>query len=200
MMWRTVSALATVVLVLAAGCGSPAHGGGPAGHGDHDVANDPRLVPAGSSGTPALGQPVESMRDLSTWVQRATGECASVSGATMDDLADYLGPTRVPWYEPYVAEWATCAIEPYDKLGLVLFKPGQQRELQASWLRGLRSGRITDNPDWAFGNGFAITAGPLGAERLGLRYLWCEPVEVPDAETIPADVDGCVYATVDHHS
>lgn len=205
-MRRTVTALAAVVaLLLAAGCGSGTSDSGtsdrgPAGHGHHDPASDPRLVPAGSSGTPALGQPVESMRDLASWVRETTGECASVSAASRDDLADYLGPMRVAWYEPFVAEWATCAIEPYDTLGLVLFEPGQQRELQAFWLRGLASGEIADNPDWAFGNGFAITAGPLGTERLGLRYLWCEPVEDPDAETIPADIDGCVYATAGHHS
>lgn len=211
-MRRTLLSLAIATALLATGCGgtgpldrtegpagteappstssSDAHGHG-SGHG---AATDPGLPPPGMSGTPALGRLLQSTAELSDWVRDTTGECAEVSPADMDDLADYLGPTRVEWYRPFVAEWATCRIAPYDKLGLVVFKPGQQQALQEFWLRGLRSGEIGDNPDWAFGNGFAITAGPLGTERLGLHYLWCEPVEGTDAHIIPGDVEGCVYA------
>jgi hypothetical protein len=189
-MWRTMVLLA---VLLIAGCGGepPVQGG----HGHHSApTDDPNLRPAGERGTPALGQPVESMDELASWVRAVTGECDEVTSANEEELADYLGPTRVAWYGPFVSEWATCRIEPYDKLGLVLFEPGRQRALQEFWMRGLRSGEIADNPDWAFGNGFAVTAGPLGTDRLGLHYLWCEPVEVAPAHAVPADVDGCTYA------
>jgi hypothetical protein len=63
----------------------------------------------------------------------------------------------------------------------------------------MSAGQLADNPDWAFGNGFAVTAGQLGIERLGLRYLWCKPVDVPHAETVAADVDGCTFVTWQHH-
>jgi hypothetical protein len=189
-MWRSVLLLVVVVI---AGCGGAPATPPVTGHAQHHQAptDDPNLVPAGDTGTPALGQPVETMDELSSWVRDITGECADVTESDEAALADYLGPTRVTWYGPFVAEWATCGIRPYDKLGLVLFEPGQQRALQEFWLRALASGEISDNPDWAFGNGFAITAGPLGVE-LGLHYLWCEPVD-SDGETIPADVEGCVY-------
>jgi hypothetical protein len=204
-MLRTLPALAAAAtLLLSTGCAGPATdpaGASPAStaHHHHDPATDPALEPAGGTGTPALGRPMTSMADLSAWVRSVTGECARLSPAGQDELADYLGPARVGWYRPFVAEWATCGVEPYDRLGLVLFGPGQQRALQRFWARGLATGELTENPDWAFGNGFAITAGPLGAE-LGLRYLWCAPVDDPDAHTVPADVEGCVYATTHHHS
>jgi hypothetical protein len=192
-MWRIL--LFLVMAVAITGCGVDPPPVTPQGHGHQQApTDDPMLTPAGETGTPALSQPVETMDDLASWVRAVTGECADVTAAGEDELADYLGPTRVSWYGPFVAEWATCRIEPYDKLGLVLFEPGQQRALQEFWLRGLESGEIADNPDWAFGNGFAVTAGPLGTERLGLHYLWCEPVEGTDAHTIPADVEGCRYA------
>lgn len=194
-MWRTLLLPVLVVALTITGCGGETPPVPPTEHGHHAVpTDDPNLRPAGESGTPALGQPVETLDELTSWVRDVTGECADVARGTEDELADYLGPTRVTWYGPFVAEWATCRIEPYDKLGLVLFEPGQQQALQEFWLRGLGSGEIADNPDWAFGNGFAITAGPLGKERLGLHYLRCEPAPVTGAATIPADVDGCVYA------
>ncbi|MCT2586383.1 hypothetical protein [Actinophytocola gossypii] len=196
-MWRIVRALACALLL--AGCSASDDPGDQGdqvgGHGHHRAPNnDPQLIPAGKVGAPALGQPVESMDELTAWVREVTGECADPAEADAAELADYLGPTRVEWYGPFVAEWATCGIEPHDRLGLVLFEPGQQRALQEFWLRGLESGELAENPDWAFGNGFAVTAGPLGTQRLGLHYLWCEPVDLPDAHTVPADVEGCVYA------
>lgn len=180
-MWRTARALAAAATLVLAGCATATPD---APDPTHDHAPTPTLT---------------SMTDLAAWVRERTGECADLAPASTADLAEYLGPVRVRWYEPFVAEWATCAIEPYDRLGLVLFKPGHQRALQEFWARGLASGELTENPDWAFGDGFAVTAGPLGTERLGLRYLWCTPVDDPDAHTVPAGVEGCVYATPSHH-
>jgi hypothetical protein len=187
-MWRFL--VAAVAVLLLAGCSS---GSAAAPHHDH------ALVPAGSSGTAALGQNLTSLGDVSAWVQRSTDECRDVKPASKQELADYLGPLRYSWYEPFVAEWATCSVKPYAKLGLVVFKPGQQQALQEFWQRGMSAGELTGNPDWAFGNGFAITAGELGIERLGLRYLWCTPVDVPNADTVAADVDGCTFVTWQHH-
>ncbi len=174
-MWRIIT---TVAVLLLAGCSSE------------------NPVPAGDA---ALGQHFTSLRDVSTWVQQSTDECDDVKTETKEQLADYLGPQRYSWYEPFVAEWATCSVKPHAKLGLVLFKPDQQRALQEFWHRGMSTGQLADNPDWAFGNGFAITAGQLGMERLGLRYLWCRPVDVPHANIVPAEVDGCTYVTWHHH-
>ncbi|MBP2324905.1 hypothetical protein JOF56_005290 [Kibdelosporangium banguiense] len=183
-MWRFLVAVAAVSLL--AGCsGEPQHG-------NHHAA-------PGSSGTAALGRHLTSLNDVSTWVQQSTDECDNVEPASKEELADYLGPQRYSWYEPFVAEWATCSVKPYAKLGLVVFKPGRQRALQEFWQRGMSAGQLSDNPDWAFGNGFAVTAGELGIERLGLRYLWCRPVDIPNADTVAADVDGCTFVTWNHH-
>jgi hypothetical protein len=194
-MRRTVPSLLVAAALAIAGCATTPSAAPPTGHGDHAPVDDPKLEPAGDTGTPALGQPIKTMDELSAWVRDMTGECHDVTKADDTELADYLGPTRVTWYGPFVAEWATCGIAPYDKLGLVLFGPGQQRALQEFWQRGLASGQMADNPDWAFGNGFAVTAGPLGIDRLGLHYLTCEPTETSGEEhTVPADIEGCVYS------
>ncbi|GAA4422111.1 hypothetical protein GCM10023148_23290 [Actinokineospora soli] len=157
------------------------------------------LIPAGSTGAAALSQPVTELDSLVRWVEKTTDECGDAEPATEEDLAEYLGPTRFPWYAEYVGSWATCAVRPYDKIGLVVFAPGAQAAFQRSWAAALKQGEARSNPDWAFGNGFAVTAGPLGVERLGLRYLMCEPGELPATGTVPSDVDGCVFAAVGHH-
>ncbi|MGW5051627.1 hypothetical protein [Actinokineospora sp. NPDC004072] len=180
-----LAAVAAVTAALAA-C-SPGH------HADR------MLIPAGSSGSAALSQPVGELEALIDWVQSATDECDDAESATEQQLREYLGPTRFPWYAAYVGSWATCAVAPYAKIGLVVFAPGAQAQFQQDWAAALRAGEERSNPDWAFGNGFAVTAGPLGVERLGLRYLMCEPGELPASGTVPADVPGCVYAAVDHH-
>jgi hypothetical protein len=183
-MWRfLVSAVAVVVL---AGCS-----GEPTAAQHHNNS--------GGSGAAALGRQFTSLQDVSAWVQESTDECRDVEPASKQELADYLGPLRYSWYEPFVAEWATCSVKPHAKLGLVLFKPDQQRALQEFWRQGMSTGQLADNSDWAFGNGFAVTAGQLGIERLGLRYLWCKPVDVPNADTVAADIDGCTFVKWGHH-
>jgi hypothetical protein len=196
-MWRILLFLAVVATLAVTGCGDvyrPSVSSTSTQNHHEPLTDHPLLKPAGDTGTPALSQHVETMDELTSLVRDVTGECADAAAASDEELAEYLGPTRVSWYGPFVAEWATCRIAPHDKLGLVLFEPGQQRALQEFWLTGLASGEIADNPDWAFGNGFAVTAGPVGRDRLGLHFLWCEPVEGVKAHIVPADVEGCVYA------
>lgn len=183
-MMRLVAAVGA--LALLGGCAS----------GHHE---DPMLLPSGSTGAAALGQPVAGLDPLVEWVQRVTDECDDAEPASEQELAEYLGPTRFPWYAAYVGEWATCAVRPYAKIGLVVFTSEGQTAFQESWAAALRSGEARSNPDWAFGNGFAVTAGPLGVERLGLRYLVCEPGDIPATGAIPSDVEGCVFVDPEEH-
>ena len=180
--------LAAVVLAVAAvsACTSEHHA-------------DPLLIPAGSTGAAALGQPVDDLDAVIRWVQKTTDECDDAEPADDEQLREYLGPTRYHWYRPHIAAWATCGVRPYDRIGLVVFARDGQTALQKSWVAALRGGDKRGNPDWAFGNGFAITAGPLGVERLGLRYLVCEPGQAPGDATVPSDVDGCVFAAGEPH-
>ncbi|MCP2164434.1 hypothetical protein [Goodfellowiella coeruleoviolacea] len=187
--------LAAVCLAGVAGCSQEQAASHARAHQHHVGQTGTATATAGAA---ALGQSFGSLPELWKWVQDSTGECADARPASRQELADYLGPTRISWYDPYVAEWAVCGVAPYDRLGLVLFKPDQQRALEEFWKRGVDSGELQDNSDWAFGNGFAVTAGPLGVEELGLHYLWCEPVDDPQAHRIPADVAGCDFAMPQH--
>ena len=117
----------------------------------------------------------------------------------MEEFAAYLGADRAKLYEPFVAAWATCAVPPFQKVGLVLFEPGGVLGLQESWKAGLAAGTLTENPDFGFGDGFALTSEELGTGELGLRHLWCRPVEGTDAVEEPAGVDGCVFARTEGH-
>jgi hypothetical protein len=184
-MKRLATALAAVLALGA--CSSGGH---------HD---DPMLIPAGSTGVAALGQPMADLDRVVSWVQKVTDECDDASPATSEQLAEYLGPQRFEWYSEYVAQWATCKVAPYDKIGLVVFEPQAQKALQEAWIAALKAGEERSDPDWAFGNGFAVTAGALGVEEMGLRYLMCEKGEIPGAEVVASDVEGCVFAAFDHH-
>ncbi|APU15810.1 MULTISPECIES: hypothetical protein [Actinoalloteichus] len=209
---RLRTAAVLLAIVVATGCASQDSGterAGPASDVETSAGADPAPESTGDEGQheghaegegiAALGESFDSMDELAAWVQDETGECAEVAPADRDDLVDYLGPQLAEHYEPFVSEWATCSIPPYDRLGLVRFEPARLIEFQESWQQAQADGRLTDNPDWAFGNGFAITAGPAGNDELGLHYLWCAPVDIEDAHRIPADVEGCEFARTEHH-
>ncbi|AOS63913.1 hypothetical protein [Actinoalloteichus hymeniacidonis] len=201
---RTPLALSLLAVLLATGCtggertasedrvGPEANETGTASEDHHEGHGD-------GHGVAALGESFESLDELAAWVQDETGECADPAPANRDELIDYVGPQLAEYYEPFVSEWVTCSIPPYDRLGLVLFGEGELVEFQRSWQQAQADGRLNDNPVWAFGNGFAITAGSVGNDELGLHYLWCKPVDIEDAHRIPADVDGCEFARTAHH-
>jgi hypothetical protein len=178
-------ATALLGLALLAACGQTVDP-----HAAHHPAPTRVVAPAG---------PFTTLDEVVKWTQAASGECKDVKTASMADFASYLGADRAKLYEPFVAEWATCAVPPFSKVGLVLFKPDGARGLQEFWRQGLSNGTLTENPDFSFGDGFAITSEELGTNELGLRHLWCKPVEGSEAEQAPAGVDGCVYATTKSH-
>ena len=160
-------------------------------HAGHHPTTSRVIAPAG---------PFSTLEDVVKWTQDASGgQCADARTATMPEFTAYLGADRAKLYEPFVESWATCAVPPFQKVGLVLFKPDGVRGLQEFWKAGLAGGTLTENPDFSFGQGFAITSEELGTDELGLRHLWCKPVDGTDAVQEPAGVDGCVFAKTEGH-
>jgi len=160
-------------------------------HASHHPATTKVTAPAG---------PFTTLDEVVKWTRDASGgQCADAKTATMAEFASYLGADRAKLYEPFVAAWATCAVPPFAKVGLVLFKPDGLSGLQEFWKAGLADGTLAENPDFGFGDGFAITSEELGVDDLGLRHLWCKPVEGTEAVREPAGVDGCVFAKTDSH-
>ncbi|GAA2817497.1 hypothetical protein [Crossiella cryophila] len=191
--------LASLLLVAACGGGQPtepadAHGG----HGAHGASPSPTATGA-RAGSASLGTQLTSMDQVIDWVRQKTGACTDAKTVSKTELPGYLGELRAKRYEPFIAEWATCAVPEHAKIGLVLFTPDKIKELQRFWLRGLSEGTLGENPDFGFGNGFAVTSAEFGTEKLGLRHLWCKPVHGVQADTFPADAEGCVFAALPGH-
>jgi hypothetical protein len=160
-------------------------------HAGHHSAPTAAVAPAG---------PFTTLDEVVRWTRDASGgQCADARTATMPEFTTYLGADRAKLYEPFMASWATCSVPPFAKVGLVLFKPGGLTGLQESWKAGLADGTLAENPDFGFGDGFAITSEELGVDELGLRHLWCKPVEGTEAVREPAGVDGCVFARTEGH-
>ncbi|WP_033438083.1 hypothetical protein [Saccharothrix sp. NRRL B-16314] len=143
----------------------------------------------------ALGPPLATSSEVGEWVQEKTGQCDEVVPRTMEEFSEFVGPLRAKLYAPYVAEWATCEAGPYERLGLVVFQREKLADFQHAWQAALTSGEVSDNPDFGFGNGFALS-GTLGLELLGLHDLRCTPVLPGDqlGHTVPAEAQGCIYA------
>lgn len=184
---QTLSVLfATLFLVSA--CAQP----GPAG----PLESTGTSGPAQRTGSAALGTPMSSMNELIGWMRTKTGECKDAKVGAQTDLGAHLGQARARRYEPFIAEWATCAVPEHPRLGLMLLKPDKIKELQQLWQRTLRENAYQESPDLSFGNGFAITSARFGVAKLGLRYLWCKPVEGLHADSFPADAEGCVFTAL----
>jgi hypothetical protein len=126
--------------------------------------------------TPDLARGVDG---IAAWLNDLTGECGEVRKD--GDFASFAGPVRSKVYEPFVAEWGTCTKEPYQRLGLIVLRPG----IEDAWRKALASGEVRGDPDLAFGDGFALT-GSIGMEHLGLRRLECTP-------------SACSYVQIEHH-
>lgn len=192
MLVRALAAVVTGAALLAA-CASAEPAADPHSdlHPGHHPSTSRPTAPAG---------PFTTLDEVVAWTKDASGgRCSDARTATPAELTTYLGADRARLYEPFVASWATCAVPPFQKVGLVLFKPDGVRALQEFWRAGLADGTLTENPDFSFGDGFAITSEELGTGELGLRHLWCEPVEGTGATVEPAGVDGCVFARTEGH-
>ncbi|MDU0292072.1 hypothetical protein NUG22_22910 [Saccharothrix longispora] len=165
------------------------------------VACSPAADPASPLGAGnALGPPLATPDQVAEWVEEKTGQCGEPVPRSMEEFAEFVGPLRAKLYAPYVAEWATCSAGPYERLGLVVFQRERLADFQRAWQGALSSGEVSDDPDFGFGNGFALS-GTLGLELLGLHTLRCTPVG-PDDEvghTVPAEAEGCVYAQPPGH-
>ncbi|MGW6443049.1 hypothetical protein [Lentzea sp. NPDC055074] len=115
--------------------------------------------------TPDLSRGVDG---IGAWLHELTDECATVKRG--NDFTDFAGPVRSKVYAPFIAEWGTCAKPPYERLGLMVLKPG----LEQAWRTALANGEVRGDPDLAFGDGFALT-GSIGMEYIGLKRLECTP-------------------------
>jgi len=166
-----------------------------AGHGaDHDADHGTNHGAGHEAAAPA--GPITSLAELITFVQDGTGSCADATTASTAEFADFIGPMLLDLYEPFVAEWATCSIPSFPKLGLILFKPGMQKDFEISWKRALDSGRVTGDPVFSFGDGYAVTS--LAVYQLGLYRLSCNDSN-PAEGRIPAHTDGCYFVSSEHH-
>ncbi|WP_157767558.1 hypothetical protein [Actinosynnema pretiosum] len=150
-------------------------------------------------GTGSLGPQLTSTTEVADWVRERTGECEAPEARTIAEFAEFVGPLRADLYAPFVAEWGTCAVEPYERLGLVVFHRERMADFQRAWQRAVEEEKVSGDPDFGFGNGFALS-GTLGLESLGLHHLRCGPVEGQDlGHVLPADVEGCVYSRPEGH-
>ncbi|AXB42215.1 hypothetical protein [Amycolatopsis albispora] len=159
---------------------------------------DGEQQPRAERGSAALTERLDTMDQVIGWVEEKAGECERVVREKPADLRAFVGSDIAALYEPYVTEWATCAVSAeYPKVGLLLFGGDRQIEFQRSWRQAMTEGKIGDGPTFAFGNGFAVSAGFLGVSALDLYYFRCDyhDERVP---RVPADVDGCVYADPEH--
>lgn len=153
---------------------------------------------AATRGAESLGTPLTTMDDLVDWIDDTAGDCADVTEHDLGELRGFVGPDIAARFEPFVAEWATCRVSPeFPKVGLILFSGDQQRKFQESWHAAMTAGEVADGPSFAFGNGFAVSAGFLGVGKLGLYYFRCDYVD-PQVHQKPADEDGCVFANPEH--
>ncbi|NUT91675.1 MAG: hypothetical protein HOY78_06545 [Saccharothrix sp.] len=151
-------------------------------------------------GTGALGPPLGSPAEVAAWVQEKTGECDEATDRTIEEFAEFVGPLRATLYAPFVDKWATCKAGPYERLGLVVFQREKLADFQRSWQEAMKAGQISDNPDFGFGNGFALS-GTIGLELLGLHQLTCTPTPPPPSagHTLPAETPGCTYVQFEGH-
>ncbi|MGW4110817.1 hypothetical protein ACWEFJ_08050 [Actinosynnema sp. NPDC004786] len=151
-------------------------------------------------GSNALGPPLGTPAEVGQWVREKTGQCDEVVPRSMEEFADFVGPLRAKLYAPYVAEWGTCSAGPYERLGLVVFQREKLKDFQQAWQGAMAAGEVSDNPDFGFGNGFALS-GTLGLELLGLHDLRCTPVGPDEVveHTLPAEAEGCTYVQKPGH-
>lgn len=123
--------------------------------------------------------PARGVDGVAAWLHDLTGECGEVRKG--EDFTAFAGPVRAKVYSPYIAEWGTCVKPPYERLGLLVLRPG----LEQGWREALARGEVRGDPDLVFGDGFALT-GSTGMEHLGLKRLECTPA-------------ACSFVEIKHH-
>jgi len=123
--------------------------------------------------------PAKGVDGIASWLNEVTGECTEVRKG--EDFAAFAGPVRSKVYGPFITDWATCVKPPYERLGLLVLRPG----LAEAWHEALARGEVRGDPDLVFGDGFALT-GSDGMEYLGLRRLECTPA-------------ACSFVEIKHH-
>lgn len=149
-------------------------------------------------GVAALGDRMTTVDDVASWIRDRAGDCAEVTEQDRSELREFVGTDVAGLYEPYVAEWATCSVSPeFPRVGMLLFAGDGQREFQESWRNAMAAGSVADGPSFAFGNGFAVSAGFLRVSELDLYYLRCD-YDDPKVPQLPADVAGCVFTDPEH--
>lgn len=156
------------------------------------------VEPAATRGTAALGDRLSTMDEIVDWMRDTAGDCADVTPQPLAALRGFVGPDNAARFAPHVAQWATCSVSnEFPRVGLVLFTGDGQRKFQESWHDAMTGGEVADGPSFAFGNGFAVSAGALGVSRLGLYWFLCDFTD-PNVHRIPADEQGCVFANSEH--
>ncbi|MFI6025616.1 hypothetical protein [Amycolatopsis magusensis] len=154
--------------------------------------------PRPDRGAAALTTRLETVDQVAGWVADKAGECTGVTAEKPPDLRAFVGSDIAALYEPFVSEWATCAVSPeYPKVALLVFGGDRQQQFQRSWRQAMTEGGVDDGPTFAFGNGFAVSAGFLGVSALDLFYFRCDYADAAVPQ-VPADVDGCVFADPEH--
>jgi hypothetical protein len=135
------------------------------------------VIVAGRAGSaPDLARGVDG---VAAWLHDMTGECGEVRRD--EDFTAFAGPVRAKVYTPFIAEWGTCVKPPYERLGLLVLRPG----LEEAWLAAKARGEVRGDPDLVFGDGFALT-GSTGMEHLGLKRLECTTTS-------------CSFVQIEHH-
>lgn len=156
------------------------------------------VEPAATRGAGALGERMTTIDELVDWMRDTAGECADVTTRDVGELRGFLGPDIAAHFGPHVAEWATCAVSnDFPMVGLLLFTGDGQRKFQESWHDAMTEGELAEGPTFAFGNGFAVSAGYLGVSKLGLYYFRCDFVD-PKVKQVPADETDCVFANPEY--
>lgn len=155
--------------------------------------------PSATRGAAALGDRLSTMEEVVEWMRDNAGECDNVSPQSLDALRGFVGTYNEARFTPYVAEWATCSVSnEFPRVALLLFSGDGQRKFQKSWHDSMTAGEVADGPSFAFGNGFAVSAGAFGATKLGLHWFRCDYTDAK-SHIIPADEDGCVFANEHGH-
>lgn len=162
------------------------------------LAGCAEVEPTATRGAAALGERLTTMDEVVEWMRDNAGGCDDVTPQDDATLRQFVGSYNAARFEPYVAEWVTCSVSSeFPRVGLLLFTGDAQQEFQKSWHAAMTAGEVEDGPSFAFGNGFAVSAGALGVSELGLHWFVCDFTDTK-AHRIPADEADCLFVNSHH--